>query len=240
MKFVQKHYKFIILLLVIFLIYIIFITNNSNNLNYTALGDAYALGVDSYERVDYGYSDYLKDYLSKKQKLNFYTKSYCEKDMSIEKLLYAIITNKKMTYKNKKMNLKEILRESDMLTLTIGINDLFYKVSITPNLTTEKINFILNEIDTSLTTLLEEIQKYYPGKIIFIGYYETSAYNKYINYSIKKLNNIISKKPQITFISTENLFKQNKNLTSNPKLPYPNVKGYKEIANLIEKEIDLR
>ena len=239
MKFVQKHYKFIILLLVIFLIYIIFITTNSNNLNYTALGDAYALGVDSYERIDYGYSDYLKDYLSKNQKLNFYTKSYCEKDMSIERLTYAIITNKKMTYKNKKMNLKEILRESDVLTLTIGLNDLFYKISITSNLTTEKINSLLTEIDTSLTSLLDEMQKYYPKKIIFIGYYESPAYNKYINYSIKKLNSIISKKPQITFISTESLFKQNKNLTSNPKLPYPNTKGYKEIAKLIEQEITL-
>ena len=157
--------------------------------------------------------------------------------MSIEELKYAIITNKKMSYKNKKMNLKEIIRESEVLTLTIGLNDLLYKISITPNLTTEKLNSILEEIDISFTTLIEEIQKYYHNKIIFVGYYESPIYNKYINYSITKLNNIISKKPQIVFISTENLFRQNKGLTSNPKLPYPNTKGYKEITNLIIEKI---
>ena len=153
--------------------------------------------------------------------------------MSIENLKYAIITNKKMNYNNKNLNLKEIIRESDTLTLTIGLNDLLYKMSITSNLTTEKLNMILEEINTSLTSLLEEIEKYYHNKIIFVGYYESPAYNKYVNYGIKKLNNIISKHPQIIFISTENLFYQNKGLTSNPKLPYPNSKGYKEIANLI-------
>ncbi len=238
MTILKKYYKFLILLLIIFLIYLIFKMTNFNNINYTSLGDAYALGVDSYDRIDYGYSDFLKDYLSKNHELNFYTKAYASKDMSIDKFHSAIITNKKMHLGNKNLNLKEIIRESDFLTLTVGLNDLLYKTSITPNITTEKLDQILQEIQLSFDELILEIKKYYPNDIYFIGYYESNYYNSYINYAIKKLNSLFAKNPNIIFISTENLFKSNPNLTSNPNLPYPNTKGYEEIANLIIRKIN--
>ncbi len=237
MSYIEKHYKFIIFLLIIILIYLIYRTNNYNNLTYISLGDAYALGVDSYNRIDYGYSDYLKDYLIENKELNFYTKAYSSKDMSIEKLYNAIITNKKMIYNNKKLNLKELIRESDFLTLTIGLNDLLYKISITPNLSNKKLDQILDELDQSFTKLIDEIKKYYYNDIYYIGYYESKYYNKYINYSLKKLNERLSKNPNIIFISTEQLFKNKPNLTSNTSLPYPNSQGYKEIANLIISKI---
>lgn len=240
MSFVKKHYKLIILILVIFIIYVIFKTTNHNNITYTALGDAYALGVDSYERIDYGYSDYFKDYLSSQHELKFYTKDFATKEMSIDKLYSAIITNKKVQSSNKKLNLKEIIRESDILTLTVGINDLLYKISITPNLTTEKLEKILQEVNSSFNELIELIKQYYPNNIYFIGYYESNFYNKYLNYSVKKLNKLISENPHIIFISTEELFKEKSYLTSNPNLPYPNSRGYKEIANLIIKNLNTK
>lgn len=237
MQFLKKHYKIIIFLLVVFLIYLIFQKTNFYNLNYTALGDGFAKGIDSYERVDYGYSDYLRDYFKKNLKLNFYTKAFTSKDMSIKELTYDIVTSKKVTLNRKKLNLKETIRESDFLTLTIGLNDLLYKISITSNLSTEKLAIILEEINKDFSNLIEEIKKYYPNDIYFIGYYERKSYPNYLNYAIRKMNNLFSKNENIIFISTEKLFKENKKLTSNPKTAYPNNFGYQEIANLIIEKI---
>ena len=63
MKFIKKHIKLFIFIIVVISIYFIYKLNSNNNLTYLALGDGYALGENSYKSIDYGYSDYLKDYL---------------------------------------------------------------------------------------------------------------------------------------------------------------------------------
>ena len=117
MKLLKKHYKLLILLLICLLIFLIYQTTNSNNLNYTALGDGYAQGIDSYGRIDYGYSDFIKDYYTQKNKLYYYSKTFTQKDMSIEMLYNYILINKKMKAKSTEKNIRELLRESDYLTL---------------------------------------------------------------------------------------------------------------------------
>ncbi len=232
----KRYCKLIILFLVILIIYFIFKNNNSNNITYISLGDHLALGVNSYEGVDYGYSDYVKDYLAKEKELKFYTKAYASKDMSIDRLYSSIITNEKMTYKNKKLSLKEIIRESDFLTLTVGINDLIYKMSITNNMSNDKLDIILEEIRVSFDRLISEIKKYYHNDIYFVSYYENPYYSNYTNYAIRKLNRVLEENKDIIFISTEELFKD-RSLVSSPRSPFPNSKGYKKISELIIEKL---
>ena len=188
MKFLKKHYKFFIFLLVCLVILLIYKNNNKNNLNYTALGDSFAVGEDSYGRIDYGYSDYLKDELIKQQKLNHYIKSFSQKTMSIELLYENIVTNKEITLKGKKYNLKQVLRESSILTLSIGLNDLIYQLSITNNLTDEKLKQIILEINDSFEKLITEIKKYYPYPIYVVGYYNIDPENELLSQAIQLLN----------------------------------------------------
>ncbi len=143
MKFLKKHYKFLIFILVCLTIFLIFKINNHHNINYTSLGDSFALGEDAYGRVDYGYSDYVKDYLADEDMLNHYMKSFSTKETSINSLYQEIIVNKKITLNNHEMNIKHTLRESNILTLSVGLNDLIYQLCITQNITDGAIDKII-------------------------------------------------------------------------------------------------
>lgn len=235
MKFIAKHYKFIIFLLIIFLIFVIFQTNNKDNQNYLSLGDGLSLGIDSYGRLDYGYSDYLKDYLKENNALNTYIKSFSSKDATINSLYENIVTNKKITLNNKEYNLKRTLRESTILTITIGLNDLTYKLSLEDNITEPKINQIIAEIKTDYDRLITEIKKYYQYEIYVIGYYDNQ--NKDYKDAISKLNNIFRNDPNVTYIDTYQLFKNKKEYLSNAHSYYPNCSGYKAISHQVEIKV---
>ncbi len=237
MNFFKKHLKLIIFLLVCLAIFTIYKNNNKNNWNYTALGDSFVIGVDSYGRVDYGYSDYIKDELKNKDKLNKYIKSFSEKDLSIESLNDALLFNKRITLNNKTFNIRETLRESKLVTLSIGLNDLLYKLSITTEKTDYKLNQIIEEVSTSFNILIKEIRKYYPYDIYVIGYYNINPKDEYLKNAIQKLNNLYQNNKDIIFISTYELFENNSKYQSNPNSIYPNQSGYKAVANKVIDKI---
>ena len=156
---IRKHYKLIIFLLVIFVIFLIYKENHNHYFNYTSLGDGYALGINSYSEIDYGYSDYIKDELLTDKRLKLYTKDFSKKDQSIEHLYESITTNEKITIDSMEINLKQTLRESNLITMTIGLNDLIYHIAITPEMSEYQLNKIIEEIDNNLNKLIKEIKK---------------------------------------------------------------------------------
>lgn len=233
MSFIKKHYKLIISILVCLLIFIIFKVNNKNNHNYISLGDGFSLGKDCYGQIDYGYSDYLKDYLEENEYLNRYVKSFSEENASIASLKSQIITNKKIKLNNKELNLKQTLRESTILTLTIGLNDLIYNISITNNLTERKLDKIIENIEKEFKELIIEIKKYYQYEIYVIGYYSINSNNYYIEKGIKKLNDLYKNNKNIVYIDTYEMFSKNKKFHSIDQNIYPNRYGYEAISRKI-------
>ena len=161
MKFIKKHYKLIITIIVIFLIFLIFKLNNKNDQSYLSLGDGFALGKNSYGQIDYGYSDYFKDYLSENDYLNRYIKSFSTENMTITNLIDNIKVNKKIKLNKQEYNLKQTLRESTILTLSIGLNDLIYQMTLSEDLTESNINKIIENIEKDFKKLIIEIKKYY-------------------------------------------------------------------------------
>ena len=83
MNFIKKYKKLIFFLIICLIIFLIFKYNNHHNISYIALGDGFALGKNSYGQIDYGYSDHVKDYIDKNNKLNKYIKTFSEEDASI-------------------------------------------------------------------------------------------------------------------------------------------------------------
>lgn len=233
MKIIKKHIKLIILILVIVTIFIIYKTTNNNNTNYTSLGDGFAIGKNSYGEINYGYSDYIRDYLEENKKLNTYIKEFSSTDMSIDKLYSNIVTNQNIKIKSKEINIKHTLRETSILTMSIGLNDLIYKLSIEENLTDRKVDAITEEIGKNFDSLIKEIRKYYPHKIYLVGYYTTDESNIYLKRGIQRLNRIYSSNEDIIYIDIQKIFNNNKKLLSNPQSIYPNTKGYKVISNEI-------
>ena len=239
MNFLKKHKKLAIFILVIISIYFIYKLNNNNNLTYLALGDGYASGQNSYGIIDYGYSDYLKDYLKKNNNLNFYTKQFSNNDVMITNLYENIIINKKVEHKDKTINIKQSLRESSIVTLSIGINDLIYKLSLQENyVTTSKLNKIVNDTYKDFEILINEIKKYYIGKIYVIGYPRVNIKDNNLNEALRKLNDLYRNNEDIIYIDTYDIFKNNNNYLSNPNSIYPNIKGYKAISDEIIRNLD--
>lgn len=232
MKFIKKHYKLIITIIVILLIFLIFKLNNKNNQNYISLGDGYALGKNSYGQIDYGYSDYFKDYLSTNNYLNRYIKSFSVETMTINSLIDNISINKKIVLNNKEYNLKQTLRESTILTLSIGLNDLIYQMSLSEELTNSTIDKIISNIEKDYKKLIREIKKYYQYDIYIVGYYSVNT-NNYLNKGIRKLNNIYRNDKDVIYIDTYTLFESNKSYRSRSQSIYPNNKGYEAISRQI-------
>lgn len=232
---IKKHYKLIIFLLIIFVIFLIYKDNHHNYFNYTSLGDGYALGINSYGEIDYGYSDFIKDNLEDTKKLNIYIKDFSGKDQSIEHLYESITTNEKITTNHTEKNIKQTLRESDLITMTIGLNDLVYHIAITPNMNTYQLNEIINKIEDNTKKLISEIKKYYPKTIYIVGYPDIPIENYYIKEGIKRLNEMYENMDNIEYISTADIVEEKDFL--NPKNIYPSKQAYNRIADEILKKV---
>jgi len=209
-----------LVLLIIPIIYIIYSFNNKNNINYTSLGDGYALGINSYGIINYGYSDYLKDYLIKENKLQSYNKDYTNKNATINSLYNDIVTNKHIN----NTNIKQLLRNTDILTISIGLNDLLFKMYLENDINTD----IYKEIKSEYNLLIKEITKYYYKDIYLIGYYSNSKIN---DKNINKLNKILKSNNKVTYINTSFISKNSQKYLLNSNNMYPNNLGYKEISS---------
>ena len=233
MKFIKKYIKLIIFFIICLIIFLIFKFNNHHNITYISLGDSFALGKNSYGQFDYGYSDYVKDYLEKNNKLNKYFKTFSEEDASIKTLYQNISLNKKIKLKDREFNLKQSLREANILTLTIGINDLIYKLSILDNLDKTSIDKIIKSIEKDFNNLIKEIKKYYPKEIYVVGYYNIYPENTTYEYAIKELNKIYIKNKDVIYIDTFELLDNNHKYIPNFLNYYPTAEGYKIISEQI-------
>lgn len=233
----KKIIKLLSLFFIILLVFEIYTFAHTNKLYYIPLGDSLASGQNPYGEIGYGYTDYIKDYLKKHNKLAYYTKEYAKSGYTTENILADI---------NNNPNLKKDLRESDLVTLSIGANDLLHKtnirgIDISKLLTLKET---VNEIIPNLDKCINEIRKYAKNRIIIVGYYNpipflfnTSGNDldelfAYIDAEYSKL----AKKNNCEYISIYELFKSNNDYLPNTSDIHPNIKGYKSIANKIIKE----
>lgn len=247
---IRKLFLAFVLLLSIFLIYIF---TNEEKLNYIAIGDSLTLGENPYGQINYSYADYVKDYLDKNALLRFYTKGYATKGYTTTDLLNDIKNDKKIEHDGKTINIKKTLREADLVTITIGINDLVnnlkFDTALFELMDEKTINSEINKLIKNNTQLLKEVKKYAKKDIIVIGYYnpipkqslliqnKLDQIFKVINNKYKKVCNDNS----IIYIDVYENFKNNPDYLPNPFNIHPNTKGYQSIGNkvidIIEKKI---
>lgn len=187
-----KIIKLIFLIIIIILVYLIYNLNNYKDITYLSLSDNNSNIKDEYGGLTYNYQEYLKIYLKNKNKLNKYY-SYSKNDLTINDLINDIKLNKKIN----KIGIKSILRESEIVTLNIGNNDLVIENNINGPYLKEKT---VNSVFKKYKKLLKEIHKY-NSKI-----YVVSNKNKYKDLT-DKLNDKIKaylKNNDDIFIEEEN------------------------------------
>lgn len=247
----KKHLKLFVFLgsiIAVFVIYKLF-TSESNKIYYIALGDSVAEGMNPYGEIVYGYPDYIKDYLKEQERLTFYTKEFAKSGYTTENVRYDIENNKTIEVDGKRINIRQALRESDLVTISIGANDFIKGLTIT-DVPSKLINLkeSKKEIDAigfKVKELLKLVKKYAKNQIILVSYYNPLPALKSVKSEIDELikysNNVyeeICNDLNITYVNIFDIFDDNDDYLPNPMDIHPTTKGYKEIAELIIKEIE--
>ena len=233
--------KIIILILIVFLVFLIYKFNDKNLIDYMVLGDSISLGINSYGNKTYGYNDYLKSYLENNDLLHNYNDYFSKDGYTIEELTNDIQNNKNILYNDKTYNIKKELREADLLTLSIGMDEIV-KI-ITKNIEFKDNKKDIDKVITKMDNLLKTITELSKSKVILIGYYNpTNNYNQntdrmfsYINNEYQKL----AKKYNIEYVDIYEIIKKDNNFLPNKMDYHLTSKGYLNITREILKKNDL-
>ncbi|MBQ9071954.1 MAG: SGNH/GDSL hydrolase family protein [Bacilli bacterium] len=187
--------KKIILTVIVFLIvFLIYSFNVSEKIYYVSIGDYLSYGINNFDRVDNNYSSNIKE--KYKNNLDNYVNYSSIDDYRVMDLVNDINYNKTLTFNNKEYKLQNLLIKANLLTISIGMNDLIYK----KNITYDYIDQLLSDIDG----LLSLIRKYNKDEIYFLSFYDIINNKEFIEYSNDKLKDICNKN-NIKFVDISNL-----------------------------------
>lgn len=227
--------KIITILSCILIVFLIFIFAKDNKINYLSIGDTLTRGINSYDTYGNGYNDYVKNYLKRNNLLRSFNSDYYNN--SIIGFESDIINNKTIVINDKEYYIKKMLRESDLLVISIGMDELAYYFN-------SDVNKVHQEFDKMLLNLedfINVIRDYAKNKVLFVGYYNPSdRYSSdidelfyYIENSLEKMLN----KYDVDYIKLYEKVKENKYLDNSDNY-HLNSKGYLMIANEIINYIE--
>lgn len=223
--------KILIIGVIILSIFLIYLTTLDKKVYYLVLGDEISLGMVEEGYYQKGYTEYILEYLKEKNKLEIYIPDYATNNYQITDVINDINNNKEI--EESKQTLKNALIKADLITISIGNNDILQKISNEKKLTKIDYNKLKKNIDTILDDM-DKMQKlirsYSKEDIIQIGIYinnEDKKIDELIHYANEKLKTI-SNKNKITYIDTYEIISTDKT----PKI-YPTEEEYKKISEAI-------
>lgn len=221
--------KILVIGVVIISIFLIYLTTIDKKVYYVSLGDEISLGMTKEGYYEKSYPIYIKEYLEEKKKLEIFIDDYETQGYRITDLINDINNNKEVEETNK--TIKNALIKSDLITLSIGTNDIISKINTEKALTKIDYNRLYKNIDeiiNDLDKLLKLIREYCKEDIILIGINiqtEDEKLNEIINYANEKFKDI-SEKYKIYYI--DYLKKE-----QNKYKIYPTKEEYKQISEQI-------
>ncbi len=227
----------LILALTLFIVFVIYLSHIDKKVYYVALGDYQALGLTNTGEITYGYTDYIKDILKKENKLETYIIGYAQDNARITDLINDIEQNKKIQIKNKMQTLKNALIKADLITLSIGMNDLFYKIGVNSDLQSlnySEIYYHIDEMMEDMENLFELLREYCKEDIIMTNFYnpidiQNEQLNEVLNYANKRLNEL-AHIYHISIVHINKIFKER--LNQIPSI-YPTKNEYQIISECI-------
>lgn len=234
----KRYLKILLPIVIVVTVFAIYKLFPKEKLNYIALGDSIAEGRNPYGETGYSYTDYLYETLDKKGKIRYYTKKYSKSGYQTSDVINDIIRD---------ADLKRDLRESDLVTISIGANDFLGQINIRDinNIDLSKYQSTIDSIFLDIQDCIEEVRKYAKGDIWIVGYYnpipflfntseeELDELFKYVDTEYEK----IAEKYNCSYVSNYQLFKDNPDFLPNPMDIHPNLKGYEAMAEKLYQEI---
>lgn len=184
----------IVVIISILLVFLIYLSTMDNKVYYLVLGDY--LVTEEKEN----YSNLIQKGLQQQKKLEIAVTGFQKDDNRITDIINQIQENQGIKINRKEKTIKNALIKADMLLLSIGSNDLFYKLDNHPALTEElydRVDVLVEDTEK----LFELLREYCKEDIFFTGYYNPydSDYDELIEYANTKLKKI-AHKYEIDFI----------------------------------------
>lgn len=211
--------KIIFTILVVLITFLIYFFNRSEKIYYVSLGDYLSYGINNFKNVNNSYSNNIKEY--HKQNLDKYVNYSSYDDYRVMDLINDINYNKTVIYEDKEYKLQNLLIKANLITISIGMNDLIYKSNYDTDLY-EYTDDLLKDIER----LLILIRKYNKDEIYFLSFYNVIGNENLIEYANKRLEIICNKnKIKLVDISLLNNYIIDK--------LYPTNDGYMYITNKI-------
>ena len=225
--------KILIIGIIILSIFLIYLTMIDKKVYYLSLGDQISLGMTKEGYYEKSYPEYIKDYLDKQNKLEKIINEYETQGYRITDIINDINNNKEIEETGK--TIKNALIKADLVTISIGTNDILSKIEEIENFT--KINYNklyknTNEIISDLDKLLKQTREYCKEDIILIGININSKDEKLtqiINYANEKFKET-AEKYKITYIDILEEKDEYK--------IYPTKEEYKQISEQIINILD--
>ena len=174
-------------------------------------------------------------YLKNNSKITEYNNYYINKDYRIIALLNIVKYNEEIEINNKKISIHQLLKKADIIILSVGMNDIYYKL----NDSTKDVYTYMNDMVNNMEELLKFINRYYHKQVIVLGYYNISNKNNdiftYLNYKMEK----ITEKENFTYINLNQYLKNSPKYLEKVDNFYLNNQGYTEINKLIVEKLKI-
>lgn len=224
----RKYKLIIIILLSAVFTYLIYILNKETKINILSLGDGVSYGETSFNIKGFSYNDYITKHFETLKVLKNYT-NLSKKNLTLEELLFEIKDNK--YYDNEKKYIKELMHNSNLITISIGEEELTKK-AITKDLNKETIKKYINLYENLISLIKENTD----SKIVVISYYENNYLNKTNTILLNSELSNLCIKHNLIFINISDILKENDNKLESNSL-YFNYQVHKQIAEMIINSI---
>ena len=225
--------KIIFLFVMILIVFLTYQFTSNDKVYYVSLGDGLSRGTTPYNGDGYGYSDYIRDYLKNNDNLSRYNNRFTNKNYRITDIIDLIENNEEVIIDNKKITINHALSKADIITLSIGMNEIYYKIDNQ----NENLYTYIDEMMDDMSDLLNLIKKYNSSKVLVLGYYNYNNSNqKIIDYANLKLKELLNT-TNFEYVDLSKKLQNNPSFFEKNTSFHPNTKGYEEISKIIIEKI---
>lgn len=234
--------KILTILIIVLAVFLIYLGLKDTDIYYLSLGDGLAYGKTPYGGKDYGYGEYIRDYLSDQGKLETYVDGLVNPNKRAIDIMKDIKENVDIEVNGKKKTFQNALIKADFITLSIGTNDFIKELKIGPDFGIQDLYNRFEQAYIDMEELFKLMREYCKEKIVLVGYYDPTNsdnlkdYFTYINQKMKSL----AASYNIDYIDIYDSFKDEKYFENKDSF-FPNKDGYqvigKQIVNILEDKV---
>ncbi|ARD48233.1 hypothetical protein SporoP33_08330 [Sporosarcina sp. P33] len=224
--------------------------------NYLALGDSLAAGTTPTNGLGKSYTDFLAEQLAEQEVLQTSNKGFSYPGYKTDNILKDFEENVTkpvvgIGHQDEMATLHQSVKEADLITLTIGANDVLPNITFddsgAPQFNPQELQASMMKTGMNTQKILAKIYALNPDvKVYVMGYYNPFPYVKpqhqpLVNQLVLTLNDTIKKGltgTSAVFVETA------KQIAENPQVYIPNPKnihlseaGYQVVADLFHKSL---